>query len=174
MARTGSSEEFLGLVQTIRKHLPEVALRTTLMVGFPGETETDFQELVEFVKQACFQRLGLFAYSAEKGTAAARLAELISDEEKQARLHELDAIQEQISLRLHQDLVGTIQPVLIEGPSSETDLLLQGRHVSQAPEVDGHVYINRGFGQVGKIMGVRITEAHPNDLVGEVIGSDLF
>jgi ribosomal protein S12 methylthiotransferase len=174
MARTGSSAEFLGLVKTIRKHLPKVALRTTLMVGFPGERETDFQELAEFVEQACFQRLGLFAYSAEKGTAAARLADLISDEVKQERLDKLVAIQEQISLRLHQDLVGTIQPVLIEGTSLETELLLEGRHVSQAPEVDGRVYINRGVGQVGKIMEVRITEAHPHDLVGEVIASDLL
>jgi ribosomal protein S12 methylthiotransferase len=174
MGRAGSSSEYLGLVKTIREHLPEVALRTTLMVGFPGERESDFQELAEFVEQARFQRLGLFTYSAEKGTAAARLADPVSDEVKQERLDKLVAIQEQISLSLHQDLVETIQPVLIEGTSSETELLLEGRHVSQAVEVDGRVYINRGFGQVGQIMKVRITEAYPHDLVGEVIASDLF
>jgi ribosomal protein S12 methylthiotransferase len=168
MGRSGSTAEFIQLIETIREYLPDIGLRTTLMVGFPGEQEADFQELCEFVEQARFQRLGLFAYSPEGGTAAARLSNVVPDIVKQQRIEILSHLQEQISLTLHQRLLETVQPVLIEGESAETELLLQGRLASQAPEVDGHVYINKGIGQVGRITPVRITEAHPHDLVGEV------
>jgi len=143
-------------------------------VGFPGEREEDFEELLAFVERARFQRLGLFAYSAEKGTPAARLKETVSDLVKQERLQALAVLQEQISLSFHQHLVGTDQPVLIEGETAETELLLEGRLASQAPEVDGRVLINRGYAQVGEIVTVRITEAHVHDLIGAIVGSDLF
>jgi ribosomal protein S12 methylthiotransferase len=138
-------------------------------VGFPGETEADFQELYEFVEKAGFQRLGIFAYSPEKGTKAARLKNAVEESVKQERLRALVDLQKKISLDYHQELVGTVQPILVEGVSGETDLLLEGRLASQAPEVDGCVFINKGFGQVGEIMDVRITEVHPYDLVGEIV-----
>ena len=168
MGRNGSAEEFLELVAMIREYLPEVTLRTTLIVGFPGETPEDFQELCEFVEEARFQRLGLFAYSPEKGTRAALLSDPVEESVKVQRLQALAALQEKISLDYNSRLVGTAQPVLIEGLSDESDLLLQARLASQAPEVDGCVLINKGFGKVGEIVAARITEAHPHDLIGEI------
>jgi ribosomal protein S12 methylthiotransferase len=171
MGRTGSAEEFLELVTTIREYLPEVTLRTTLIVGFPGERQEDFQELYEFVEKARFQRLGLFAYSPEKGTRAALLSDPVEESVKIQRVQALAALQEKISLDYNSRLVGTAQPVLIEGVSDESDLLLQARLASQAPEVDGCVLINKGFGKVGEIVAARITEAHPHDLIGEIAES---
>jgi ribosomal protein S12 methylthiotransferase len=168
MGRSGSAREFLKLVAMIRQHLPEVTLRTTLIVGFPGETQEDFQELYEFVEQARFQRLGLFAYSPERGTRAALFSDTVEESVKIQRLQVLAALQEKISLDYNNRLVGTAQPVLLEGLSDESDLLLQGRLASQAPEVDGCVLINKGFGKVGDIVTARITEAHPHDLIGEI------
>ncbi len=170
MGRSGSAQEFHELVALIRNYLPEVALRTTFIVGFPGEKDADFQELYDFVEEARFNRLGIFTYSAEKGTRAARFSNPVPEPVKQSRLQALADLQEKISLDYHKQLVATVQPVLIEGVSAETNLLLEGRLASQAPEIDGSVLINKGFGQKGKIMGVRINEAHPHDLVGEIVG----
>jgi ribosomal protein S12 methylthiotransferase len=170
MGRSGSAGEFLELLCLIRQYLPEVTLRTTLIVGFPGETEKDFQELYDFVERARFQRLGLFAYSPEKGTRAALLREPVEESVKIHRVQALATLQEKISLDYNSRLVGTAQPVLIEGISDESDLLLQARLASQAPEVDGCVLINKGFGKVGEIVLARITEAHPYDLIGEIDG----
>jgi len=174
MGRSGSAEEFYQLIALIREWIPDVTLRTTLIVGFPGETDADFQELYEFVHRVRFHRLGLFGYSAERGTRAARLSAPVKASVKEQRLRALADIQEKISLDYNNRLLGTIQPVLVEGASNETDLLLEGRLASQAPEVDGCVLINKGFGQVGKIMAVQITEAHPHDLVGEIVEGELF
>lgn len=174
MGRTGSATEFLRLVESIRGQIPGITLRTTLMVGFPGETEADFQELYEFVAEVRFHRLGMFAYSPEKGTSAARLGDSVPNRVKARRLRKLTALQEKISVAYHRKLIGTTQPVLIEGTSTETELLLGGRLASQAPEVDGRVLINRGCGHVGEIMPVRITEAHPHDLVGEIVSAELL
>jgi ribosomal protein S12 methylthiotransferase len=171
MGRTGAAEEFHELIAVIREFLPRVTLRTTLIVGFPGEREEDFQELYHFVEEAKFQRLGLFAYSSEKGTRAALFNDPVEEFVKIQRLQTLAALQEKISLDYNSRLVGTAQPVLIEGESDESDLLLQGRLSSQAPEVDGCVLINKGFGKVGEIVMARITEAHPHDLIGETAES---
>jgi len=174
MGRSGSPTEFLRLVQWLRAQLPNLTLRTTLMVGFPGETDDDFQELYEFVEEVRFQRLGIFAYSPEQGTAAARLADSVPKRVKTRRLRKLAALQEKISLAYHRRLIGTTQPVLVEGPSPETELLLEGRLASQAPEVDGRVLISSGCGRVGEIMPVRLAEAYPHDLVGEIVESELL
>jgi len=174
MGRTGSADEFHELVAWIRESLPEVTLRTTLIVGFPGETDGDFQELYHFVEQARFQRLGLFAFSPEKGTRAALFSDPVEESVKIQRVHALAALQENISLDYNSRLVGTVQPVLIEGVSDESDLLLQARLSSQAPEIDGCVLITKGFGKVGEIVAARITEAHAHDLIGEIVDSELF
>lgn len=174
MGRSGSSAEFIRLVEWIRAQLPTITLRTTLMVGFPGETDDDFQELYEFVEDVRFQRLGIFAYSPEQGTTAARLGDSVPKRVKTRRLRKLAALQEKISLAHHRKLIGTTQPVLVEGVSPETELLLEGRLASQAPEVDGRVLISSGFGRVGEIMPVHLTEAHPHDLVGEIAESELL
>ena len=169
MGRSGSAQEFHELLGVIRDCLPEVTLRTTFIVGFPGETEADFKELYDFVALARFQRLGIFTYSPENGTRAARLSKPVPESVKEQRLQTLADLQEEISLDYHKQLLHTVQPVLIEGLSAETDLLLQARLPSQAPEIDGCVFINKGIGQVGEIMEVKITEAYPHDLVGEVL-----
>jgi len=174
MGRSGSAAKLHELIASIREWLPDVTLRTTLIVGFPGEREADFQELYEFVQHVRFHRLGLFGYSAERGTRAARLSSPVKESVKEQRLRALTDLQENISLDYHNRLLGTIQPVLIEGPSKETDLLVEGRLASQAPEIDGCVFINKGFGQIGKIMTVKITEAHPHDLIGEIVEGELF
>jgi ribosomal protein S12 methylthiotransferase len=171
MGRSGSAEEFLEFLSLIRHYLPEVTLRTTLIVGFPGETQEDFEELCEFVELARFQRLGLFTYSPEKGTRAALFSDPVEESVKMQRVQTLAALQEKISLDYNSLLVGTAQPVLIEGVSDQSDLLLQARLASQAPEVDGCVLINKGFGRVGEIVAARITEAYPYDLIGEIAES---
>ncbi|MBW1980145.1 MAG: 30S ribosomal protein S12 methylthiotransferase RimO [Deltaproteobacteria bacterium] len=169
MARPGTGEQYLALINRIRQSIPEVVIRTTVIVGFPSETEDDFRQLCSFVEKARFQYLGIFAFSPEKGTAAARMSARLETRTIDRRLQELAALQEQISKAYHQQLLGSVQQVLIEGVSPETDLLLQGRLRGQAPDVDGRILINRGTACLGKITPVRITEAHAYDLVGEIV-----
>ena len=142
------------------------------MVGFPGETEEMFEELCDFVRNAQFDHLGVFIFSPEKGTAAARLPDQVDGEialERQARLMKL---QGGISKKINQRMVGRVLPVLVEGESPETDLLLTGRTATMAPDVDGKVLINEGEGVVGEIMPVLITEAHEYDLVGGIFNAE--
>ena len=155
----------------LRERVPEVAIRTSVMVGFPGETDEEFEELVAFVAEQKFRHLGCFAYSREEGTVAGRLSDQVSEDVKAARLDRVMEMQKAISRENLQALVGKILPVLIDGPSEESDLLWQGRLSTQAPEVDGIVLINDGHVKAGQIQNVLITEAHDYDLVGEVVGS---
>lgn len=159
------------LVARIRGRRRRIAIRTTLMVGFPGETEAMFTELLEFVRQAGFDHLGGFAYSPEAGTRAARFRRVPGPGVARRRLDRLMALQAEVALATQQALVGRIVPVLVEGFSPETDLLLSGRTPGMAPEVDGQVLINDGRADVGAILPVRITEAFAHDLVGAVVGS---
>lgn len=161
-----SVEELLG---RIRKILPQAAIRTTFMVGFPGETEADVAELTEFMQAARLDNVGIFCYSNEAECAAAQLPEQCPEEVKIVRKDALMRLQAEISLELNQRKIGTNEPVLVEGLSRESDLLLEGRTRHQASEIDGVVYINAGTCEVGEIVEVRITEAHPYDLVGEIV-----
>jgi len=169
MGRSSSGETPWELIERIRSGRREISLRTTLMVGFPGETEDMFQELCDFVKKAQFNHLGTFTFSREKGARAARFKATVKGEIAQQRQEKLMTLQRGISRKLNQRLVGRTVPVLIEGVSPETDLLLKGRMKTMAPEVDGEVLINKGEGVVGEIMPVLITEAHDYDLVGEIV-----
>lgn len=157
------------LLARIRKILPQAAIRTTFMVGFPGETEADVAELAEFMTAARLDNVGIFCYSNEAECAAAQLPDQCSEEVKIARKDELMRLQAEISQEINQRKVGMVEPVLVEGLSRESDLLLEGRSRYQAPEIDGVVYINAGTCEVGEIVEVRITEAHPYDLVGEIV-----
>ena len=139
------------------------------MVGFPGETEQAFRELRDFVKEVEFDRLGVFIFSPEKGTPAARLSPTVTRKEARRRLRTLMTLQATISKKINRRALGQVLPVLVEGPSAETDLLLTGRTATMAPEVDGQVLINSGQGVAGEITRVRITEAHAYDLVGEIV-----
>lgn len=169
MGRGSPGERALDLITRIRSIKRPMTIRTTLMVGFPGETEEDFGSLVDFVKTVRLNRLGVFVYSAEPGTRASRLGPPVPARTAHRRRKTLMTLQEKISGRLNKTLVGQTLPVLVEGYSAETELLLQGRTQGMAPDVDGQVLINKGEGRIGEIMPVRITAAHAHDLIGEIV-----
>src|SRR6266853_4665088 len=142
MKRGGGPDIFLRSIEKMRATIPDVTLRTTFIVGFPGETDRDFEELCEFVKQARFDWMGAFGYSDEEGAAAHNLEGKVPSREIERRRKRLMHIQRQISRTKKKRLVGTEMDLLLEGPSEETDLLLEGRTQMHAPEIDGKVYIN--------------------------------
>jgi len=168
MGRSSDSESIPQLIERIRRRSRKIALRTTVMIGFPGETEDRFRELCNFIREAKFDRLGAFPFSPEKGAPAVRLKNGIPQEVVKRRIDEIMEIQADNSTELNKDLVGKTVPVLVEGFHPETDLLLSGRTAIMAPEVDGQVLINRGTAAVGEIVPVQITEAHTYDLVGSI------
>jgi ribosomal protein S12 methylthiotransferase len=155
-------------VDRIRSFIPDLALRTTLMVGFPGETDKHFEALLAFVERIRFDHLGVFAFSPEPGTRAARLPGQIVSDEKERRRNEILAIQKNISQDLLAQRVGKLLPVLVEGVHPETDLIITGRLKSQAPDVDGTVLITRGMAAAGEIVDAWITKCHAYDLEAEI------
>ena len=169
MRRGGSADSHLRLLERIRRFIPGVAIRSTMIVGFPGETEDDFNQLLAFVREARFDRMGAFAYSHEEHTPAGDLQDDVPGEVKEDRRAQIMAVQEEISATLNAARVGTVATVLCEGVCEETEHLLQGRLEGQAPEVDGRVLINEGVAQPGEFVSVEITEAHPHDLIGRVV-----
>ncbi len=169
MNRIHQQEYTINLIKRMRERIPNLVLRTSLIVGFPGETEKAFKTLYDFVKETRFDRLGVFIYSQEEGTPAGQMESQIDEEVKQARWDKIMKLQEKISLKNHEKLIGTIQDVLISGLSQETDLLLEGRYYGQMPEGDGVVYINDGTASPGDMVKVEITDAHPYDLVGRIV-----
>jgi ribosomal protein S12 methylthiotransferase len=173
MKRPGNREYVEKLVERMRERVPGIALRTTFIVGFPGETETDFQELADFCRQAEFDRMGAFTYSDEEGTPAYEMADKVPGRVAQARQRKLMKLQSQISRRRNKKVIGKRFKVLFEGPSGETELLWQGRMQSQAPDIDGCVLINdapEDFSAApGSFVTVEITEAHDHDLVGRIV-----
>ncbi|MBW1723486.1 MAG: 30S ribosomal protein S12 methylthiotransferase RimO [Deltaproteobacteria bacterium] len=169
MGRHGPGESPWQLLERIRARTSGLVLRTSLIVGFPGETEEAFEELCEFVRWAAFDHLGTFLFSPEKGTPAARMDGRVPPEIAKERQQIIMEIQAEISEKKHRGLLNKIVPVLIEGESDETDLLLSGRTIGMAPEVDGRVLVTKGRGMVGEIVPVRITEVHSYDLVGEIV-----
>jgi len=171
MHRPVSQKAIQKLIENIKETIPKAALRTTFMVGFPGEEEEDFQELVDFVKAGHFDHIGVFQYSAEEGTPAASLKNQVSQEVRKYRYQQLMKIQKKISLKKNRSRINTVEPVLVTGLSPESDLLIQGRTRFQAPEVDGVIYITDGEPRIGAIVPVRITAAHEYDLEGVTIDS---
>jgi ribosomal protein S12 methylthiotransferase len=169
MGRGGFGESPMELLRRISARARRISVRTSVMVGFPGETEDKFRELYNFIAAAKFDHLGAFIYSPEKGTPAERLSSIPDPEVSRERLDKIMSLQKKTSMKKNLKFVDQIVPVLIEGVSPETDLLLTGRTAWMAPDVDGQVLINEGQGVVGEIMQVHIREAHPYDLVGEII-----
>ena len=169
MKRDVTQEDLRRTIQKVKQRIPGIAIRTSVMVGFPSETEDDFNQLKEFVKEMKFDHLGCFTYSQEEGTVAGRLPEQIDEETKEKRQNEIMEIQREISRQALSAYVGKTLPVLVSGPSKETELLMEGRLSTQAPEVDGVVYINEGPAVPGSIQMVEILESHDYDLVGRVI-----
>ncbi|MEW5807588.1 MAG: 30S ribosomal protein S12 methylthiotransferase RimO [Acidobacteriota bacterium] len=170
MKRGGSSKSHLDLINKIRRYLPEITLRTAVIVGYPGETEAEFQELLAFCSEARFDHLGVFRYSHEEGTEVYDLDDSISEELKEERYRTLMAMQQGISLEKNRSRVGKVFDLICEGVSSESDDLLSGRMESQAPDIDSRVLINEGSAEAGEFVRVQITESHPYDLVGKIIG----
>jgi ribosomal protein S12 methylthiotransferase len=169
MGRRYTRDHLLDLFARLREAVPGVALRTTVMVGFPGETEEHVEALLRLVEAVRFEHLGVFLYCPEEGTPAFNLPHAVPRRTARARARRLKALQARLVKERLKNLVGTIQPVLVEGPSPESVYLLSGRLVSQAPDIDGQVYITAGVGLVGEIQPVRITRALPFDLVGEIL-----
>ena len=169
MGRRYSRGRLLDLFGQLRETIPGLALRTTVMVGFPGETEEHFETLVDLVEQVQFEHLGVFLYYPEEGTPASRYKDQVPRRPARARARRLKALQARRVRPRLKKLVGTVQPVLVEGVSPESEYLLTGRMVTQAPDIDGQVYITAGTGQVGEIQPVRLTRALPYDLVGEIV-----
>ncbi len=157
------------LLERIRRRVPGITLRTSFIVGFPGESEAQFNKLLEFIKEGHFERVGVFRYSREEGTPAAELDNQILERVKKSRYQKLMRAQKRVSFQKNRSLVGHIEPVLVEGFSEETDLLLRGRSVRQAPDVDGQVYITAGQADIGSIVPLRITDSSDYDLIGEIV-----
>ena len=174
MRRPGNRQSNERLLERIRRRAPGVAIRSTFIVGFPGETETEFRELCDFVAEAEFDALGAFTYSNEESAASFVAEETVSEAEKEERRARLMELQEGIAVRRHRELVGTVAPVLVDGPPEESELLLAGRTEGQAPEVDARVLIVDGEAPVGEFVRVRFTEAHAADLVGVALGPAAF
>jgi ribosomal protein S12 methylthiotransferase len=170
MRRGGSGDAYLRLLSTVRDLVPDVFLRSTFIVGFPGETEEHFRDLLEFVDQARLDHLGAFAYSPEEATPAAELKGRVTRSLARSRYEELLERQRPISLESRRRLVGRRLQVLVEGPCEESEHLLEGRHYGMAPEIDGRLLINDGVAPTGEMVEVEITEAYPDDLIGRIVG----
>lgn len=169
MKRRSSEAQIRTLIATLRREIPGIALRTSLIVGFPGETVDDFASLMQFVEQTQFDRLGVFCYSREEDTPAASMPDQISERVKRERYRKLMRIQARLSFRRNRALIGTTEQVIVEGYSEETDLLLRGRSSRQAPDIDGQVYITAGNAEVGDIVSLKVTDSSDYDLIGEIV-----
>lgn len=170
MNRYDTREEVETLLAKLRKRIPGIVIRTTFIVGFPGETDADFEELKEFVEQQRFENAGVFAYSQEEGTVAGAMSNQIPDEIKQERYHELMALQAQISEEIHKDTEGQTLEVLVEGIEEDGSGLHFGRSYREAPDIDGLVFIeNPGDIKPGCFVKVNILQGFTYESVGERI-----
>lgn len=169
MGRRTTHKELIELITKLRKEIPDIALRTSLITGFPGETEEEHQELLEFVKEAGFERLGVFTYSKEENTPAAKMKGQITKKVKVQRQKELMKLQQQISKKRGEEKVGRTIRVMIEGKLPEDDIFI-GRSYMDAPNVDGFVFVHSKDSYLsGEFVDVKITQAKEYDLVGEAI-----
>ena len=170
MRRPGNRQSNEALVARIREAVPGVAIRSTFIVGFPGETEDEYRELHDFVAEARFDAMGAFVYSNEESAASFVTEEVVSEAEKEDRRARLMELQRGIALDRHRAMVGNVVTVLTDGPAEESDLLLGGRTEGQAPDVDARVLIVDGEAPAGRFVDARIIEAHPEDLIAEAVG----
>lgn len=168
MGRRTSKEQLVEIIGKLRREIPDIILRTTLITGFPGETEEDHQELMEFVDEMEFDRLGVFTYSAEEGTPAASMDGQIPEELKEARRDELMELQQEISLEKGNERIGQELLVMIEGKVSGESAYI-GRTYGDAPNVDGYLFVQTGeLLMTGDFAKVRVTGAMEYDLIGEL------
>jgi ribosomal protein S12 methylthiotransferase len=172
MNRKITGEEILTKVGKLRSRIPGMVIRTSIIVGFPGETEEDFQKLLDGVKEARFNHLGIFRYSDEEGTPAYRLKDKVPQEVIEERFDRLFEVQKDIARELNQEFVGKTIDVLVEGYHEDTELLISGRHFGQAPDIDGKVIINDTDGRVlkqGDLVKIEVSEVLDYDLLGKLV-----
>lgn len=171
MNRKVTGEEIFKKIKRLRDRVPGIVLRTSVIVGFPGETQDDFNLLLKGIKDIKFNHLGVFKYSDEEGTAALKLKDKIDQETIESRFNDVYETQLDIARELNEQFIGKTIDVIIEGAHEETELLIAGRHAGQAPDIDGKVIINDGLGYPGEIVKVKISEVLDYDLVGEILNS---
>lgn len=169
MNRKMTREEIEIALKRIRTEIPDAVIRTQFIVGFPGETAENFEELLKFVSEQQFDRVGCFKYSPEENTPGGKMTDQVEEHIKDFRHDALMSIQQGISKAKHEAFIGKTVEVLVEGYSEETELLLQGRTSQQAPEIDGVVLINDGLAKIGDIVQVEITESMEYDLIGGIV-----
>ncbi len=169
MRRGGDAGTYEAMIQRARETVSRLVLRTTMIVGFPGEGEAEFEELLDFVRRVRFDHLGVFTYSWQEENPGAELGDPVPEEEKERRRARVLELQQEISHGINQGLVGRRLPALVEGELEEMPLLLRGRLQRHAPEIDGRLLINDGTAAAGSLVEVEITEAHPYDLVGRIV-----
>jgi ribosomal protein S12 methylthiotransferase len=173
MRRPGSPTEYREMVTRMRELVPDMTLRTTFITGHPGETPKDFGELYDFVEWAQFDNMGAFVYSSEDSTLAARMTDIPTRKTAERRREKLMQLQQKIALSRNELRVGKTYEAIITGACEETEHLLEGRIVGQAPEIDGRLLINDGIDLLPRTLPafarVEITDAHPYDLVGAVV-----
>ncbi len=170
MNRKMRREDIEVVLANIRKKIPNACIRTQFIVGFPGETQEQFEEVLNFMTEQEFDRVGCFKYSPEEGTAGGRMEQTVSEEDKDLRWNAVMQVAQKISQQKLRKLVGTTQKVLVEGFSEESELLLQGRLSTQAPDIDGVVLINAGVAKFGTYANVKIKKSMEYDLIGEIVG----
>lgn len=171
MNRGGNSAEIRRILDTFRERVPGVAIRTSFIVGFPGETDREFDRLIEFVQEQRFDRVAVFTYSVEEGTAAAELGDPVPADAKAERRQRLLDLQLEIAQGKGEDLVGSRRTVMIEGPAQDDQFVMESRMATQAPEIDGVVYLSDDVGEPGDFVEVEIAEALGYDLAARSIAS---
>ncbi|NPA24258.1 MAG: radical SAM protein, partial [Deltaproteobacteria bacterium] len=169
MGRRDHEEEIRRLFGNLRDQVPEIYIRSTVMVGFPGESEAAFRKLLDFIATGQIDYLGAFTFWPEPGSRAAELPGQVAEELKRERLETLLETQRQVTEKRLRREVGRRHKVLIEGLSQESDLLLQGRTSFQAPEIDGTTYITEGETETGKLVEVEIHDCHEFDLFARIV-----
>ena len=171
MRRLTSKEDIMAIITKLRLEIPEVVIRTSLIVGFPGETEEQFEELVQFVQDHPLDNVGIFKFSREPGSHAYSLSDQISEEVKSQRYHRLMQVQKKVVKKRQKKMIGKRLSVFVEGYHPESSLLMVGRHYGQCPDIDGQVIINDGrkVKAFGQLYLVEITDVADYDLIGRVI-----
>lgn len=172
MNRRGSGKFIREFISLLRREIPEVVLRSTVMVGFPGEGEKEFNELLDFIRETRFDRLGVFTYSREEGTASYLFDDQLPERIKKDRYKKAMELQQSISFEKNREMIGKVVDVLIEGPVEGVPFILHGRYMGQAPEVDGCMYITDGIAETGEIVKVEIIGAKQYDLLGKLFTID--
>ena len=168
MGRRTTRQELVDVITKLRNNIPDIALRTTLITGFPGETEEDIDDLLDFVDTMEFDRLGVFTYSPEEGTPAASMTDQIPENIKEERRNRIMELQQEVSLDKSADMAGRVIPVMVEGKITDDDAYV-GRSYKDAPNVDGYVFINTNAQLMsGQIVNVSITGSMEYDLIGEL------